>query len=157
MNMKQMIKLTFVMALTCLAAAAQAKNSLQGAWRVTEQTPAGQNAQTNRNPQPGLLIFTGKYYSSMSVNSAQPRPDVPADQAQITPAQALATYGPFTANSGTYEVSGNTLTTHPLVAKNPAAMRGPLTYSFKVDGNTLTLTTTSGANQGAVRKLTRVE
>jgi len=157
MDMKQMIKLSFVMALTCLAAAAQAKNSLQGAWRITEQTPAGQNAQTNHNPQPGLLIFTGKYYSSMSVNSTQPRPEVAADQAKITPAQALATYGPFTANSGTYEVSGNTLTTHPLVAKNPAVMGGTLTFSFKVEGNTLTLTSTSGANQGSVRKLTRVE
>jgi hypothetical protein len=157
MDMKQMIKLSFVMALACLGAAAQMKNSLQGGWRVTEQTPTGQNAQTNRNPQPGLLIFTGKYYSVMLVNSAQPRPDVPADQAQITPAQALATFGPFTANSGTYEVSGNTLTTHPLVAKNPAIMGGTVTYSFKVDGDTLTLTNTSGAGQGAVRKLIRVE
>jgi hypothetical protein len=155
--MKQMIKLSFVMALTCLAAAAQAKNSLQGAWRVTERTPAGQNAQTNRSPQPGLHIFTGKYYSIMSVNSAQPRPDVPADQTKITPAQALATFGPFTANSGTYEVSGNTLTTHPLVAKVPDTMRDTRTYSFKVDGNTLTLTITNGPNQGSVTKLTRVE
>jgi hypothetical protein len=155
--MSQTVKLAFVMALTCLAAAAQSKNSLQGAWRVRERTPAGQNVQTNRIPQPGLIIFTGNYYSVMTITSDQPRPEVATEPTKVTPAQALATFGPFTANSGTYEVSGNTLTTHPLVAKNPAIMRATITYSFKIDGNALTLTATNGLTQGQIIKLTRVE
>jgi hypothetical protein len=67
----------------------------------------------------------------------------------------------FTANSGTYQVSGSTLTTRPLVAKNQEVMVGPAaTREFKIDGKVLTLIQKSAAGQPAsvtTTKLTRVE
>ena len=71
--------------------------------------------------------------------------------------------GPFTANGGTYEVKGNTLTNHPSIAKNPTVMASGATntFSFKMDGKTLTLTSVTNT-QGPVANpttwtLTRVE
>jgi hypothetical protein len=43
--------------------------SLTGTWRITEVKTAGLNPSTNSNPQPGLYIFTGEYFSAMSASS----------------------------------------------------------------------------------------
>jgi hypothetical protein len=59
-------------------------------------------------------------------------------------AEIIATRGPFVAASGTYEVSGNTVTCRALIAKNPNVM-GPgnfSVYTFKIEGDTLTMTDT---------------
>jgi hypothetical protein len=54
-----------------------------------------------------------------------------------------AAWGPFVGEAGTYEVtSDNQITMRPIAAKNPAAM-GPgafITYSYKLDGNTMWVT-----------------
>ena len=53
-------------------------------------------------------------------------------------AGAMDVFGRILANSGTYEVSGSTFTTRPMVAKNPNFMSGgSLTYTFEIDGDTL--------------------
>ena len=139
--------------------------SLEGAWSVSEFVVTGANATTNRSPQPGLFLFTGRHYSIVTVNSTAPRQEVAAaaNPAQLTDAEKLARYEawrPFTANSGTYEVSGTALTTRPLVAKNPNAMGTSTTWELKIEGNTLTLVQRSGANQPASEQritLTRIE
>jgi hypothetical protein len=85
------------------------------------------------------------------------------DTSTATAAELNAVYGPFTANSGTYEVKGGTLTTHPLLAKNPAVMApgAANTYSFKIEGKTLTLTSVTGGRGPVTNpvtfKLTRIE
>ena len=114
-------------------------------------------------PQPSLYLFTGGHYSILSVNSDQPRPDLPQDTSKATAADLNSVWGPLTANSGTYEIKGGTLTTHPMVAKNPAVMASgnAFTTSFKIEGKTLTLTTITGL-RGPVTNpttltLTRVE
>ena len=162
--MKNTVSLVFALALCGGAANAQSKAKLQGAWRVAEVKSTGPNARTNSNPQPGLVLFTGKYYSIMTVNSEQPRPDTPADAAKATGQQLAAVWGPFTANSGAYEISGDTIVVHPQVAKNPQVMRAgsSTTYSFKLDGKTLTVTMIKDVGGAAVAnpttiKLTRVE
>ena len=104
--------------------------SLQGVWRVTEVVVTGANATTNKSPQPGLYIFTKQHYSIVSVGGTAPRKDFGAakDPAQLTDAEKMARYeawDSFTANSGTYKVSATTLTTQPMVAKNPSVMGGP--------------------------------
>ena len=139
--------------------------SLEGAWRVSEVVVTGANASTNRSPQPGLFLFTGRHYSIVTVNGTAPRKETAAaaNPAQLTDAEKLARYEawrPFTANSGTYEVSATTLTTRPLVAKNPNAMGTSTTWERKIEGNTLTLVLRSGANQPASEQritLTRIE
>ena len=140
--------------------------SLQGVWRVSEIVVTGANASTNTSPQPGLYVFTKQHYSIVTVNGTAARKDVsPAkDPARLTDAEKVARYemwNPFTANSGTYEVKGNTLTTHPMAAKNVGAMAGTgQTREFKIEGKTLTLVQKSPAGQPASEtrtKLTRIE
>jgi hypothetical protein len=104
----------------------------------------------------------GNHYSIITVNSTDPRPAV-EDTAKASAAELNTVWGPFTANSGTYEIHGATLTTHPMVAKNPRVMTqgASNTYTFKVEGNTLTLTSVTNT-QGKVAnpttfKLTRIE
>jgi lipocalin-like protein len=148
-----------------LLARAQTAPSLQGAWRVTESVVTGANAETNTNPQPGLFLFTKQHYSIVTVNGTAPRKnfDTARDPAKLTDAEKIARYevwDKFSANSGTYKVSGSTLTTHPLVAKNPAVMGPEITREFKIEGNTLTLVRKSPAGQPAsvtTTRLTRVE
>ena len=93
-------------------------NSLVGAWRVAEMiSPQGER---NANPQPTIYIFTARHYSHVSVTSAAPRPSYAGPD--MTDAQRVAMWEPFTATAGTYEVRPGEFTIRPVVAKNPAAM-----------------------------------
>jgi hypothetical protein len=82
----------------------------------------------------------------MYVDSDQPRTEI-RDLEKATAAELIATWGPFVAASGTYEVSGNTLTMRALISKNPNVMEpGNFSaYTFTIDGNTLTMTDTRNA------------
>ena len=129
-----------------LAAAGVAAQSplptLDGAWRVVEVEVTGPGARTVEAPQPGLLLFAGRYYSYTFVTSDVARPPVPNPPT----AQDLATiWNPFTANAGEYEVSGTTMTRRPFVAKSPEAMApGAFNqYSFQLIADTLWITSTA--------------
>ena len=143
---------------------AASQPTLQGVWRITEATTTGPNASKNSSPQPSLYIFTAKHYSIIRVNGTTPRPDMPQGQQDTaTAAQLLAVWGPLTAQSGTYEVANGKLTTRPLVAKNTFAMASGVfaTASYKLDGNTLTITPernqTGPVANPTTWKLTRIE
>jgi hypothetical protein len=141
-----MAKVSLVLFATALLAAAADSQSnasvLTGAWRLTEMKRTGPNAETLKNP-PGLLIFTGRHWSRMYVDSDQPRTEI-SDLGKATAAEIIATWGPFVAASGTYEVSGNTVTCRAVIAKNPNVMApGNFSvYTFRIEGNTLTMTDT---------------
>ena len=134
--------------------------SLKGVWQVIQVTTTGPTAATISSPQPGLYIFTGKYYSVVVVTGNTPRPDL---SEKPTDAELLAAFSPFRGQSGTYEVSGTTVTLHPIVAKAPNAMHPDslLTYSFKWEGKTLALTgisTQAGPTTNPITvKLSRLE
>jgi hypothetical protein len=53
----------------------------------------------------------------------------------------MATWGPFGANAGTYQVAGGIITMQPSVAKNPQTMTPGrnVTLSYRVNGDTLWL------------------
>jgi Lipocalin-like domain len=160
--------------LSASAAFAQTKSPIEGVWKISEVvTPSSNTAQkdattTNSNPQPGLIIFTRGYYSQVFVRGGEPRAAVAAakDPQNLTDAEKVARYeqwGPFTANSGTYEVKGTMLTIRAIVAKSVEVMTGgtPQELTFKLEGpNTLWLI--PPADQSATRpqvklKLTRLE
>ena len=132
----------FATSLPAITARAQSKAPvLAGAWRLTELKRTGPKAETLKNPS-GLLIFTGKHWSRMYVDSDQPRTEI-RELDKATAAEIIATWGPFVAASGTYEVSGNTLTCRTLIAKNPDVMasgNAAAVYTFRIEGNTLTMT-----------------
>ena len=147
-----------------MMAYSQESSSIEGAWRITETISTGENASSNKTPQPGLFLFTKKHYSVVSVGGTAPRPDLgaPADPAKLTDAEKLARYevwDAFSANAGTYSVSGNTVTLSAMVAKNPAVMARPGTpREFKIEGNTMTLTQKSADGKRETRTvLTRAE
>jgi hypothetical protein len=150
-----------LMVVAALATAQSAPSPLVGAWRVSEYTSTGPNAATNRTPQPGPYLFTEKYFSMVLIAGNNPRPDV--DPAKATDAEIVASWRPFVAQSGTYEVSGTTLTIHLIVAKVTGRMHPDsyATFTFKRDGNTRTIAeigSTSGPKSNpTTTKLTRVE
>ncbi len=169
--MRRTTLIPVALALTSSALSAQSKSSappsIQGVWKIAEVVTTGANASTNSKPQPSLIIFTRRHYSYLSVNSADPRPKFePAkDPNKLTDAEKIARYeqwSPFTANAGTYEIKGTTLTRRPVVAKNETVMTTdpPFAQEFKLAGNTLRLISKSAPGEPASEtrtKLTRVQ
>ena len=124
-------------------AAQSTPGSIQGVWHVVEATITGPGARTlafaNR---PNLTIITAKHYSRVEVQADGPRP-ILADVSKASADELRAAWGPFVSEAGTYELApGGLITMRPIASKNPAVM-GPgifITYAYKLDGDTLTLT-----------------
>ena len=113
--------------------------------------------------QPSMYIFAKTHYSLIYVDSDKPRP-VMEDYSKATQEELLSIFVEnFVANAGTYEVKGDKLTVHPMVAKSPSYMKAGTwsTYSMKISGNTMTLVSESSnfgpIKNGTTYKLTRVE
>ena len=155
-----------------VSAQTSTKQSIEGAWKVAEIVVTGQDAGDVTNPQPGLLIFARKHYSMMWIPGNQPRSLFKADPP--TNEEKIAAYDSFVANSGTYELTGDTLTLHPIVARSPNFMAGDrvATYQVRIEATTLSLTPRStgtstpsangvappsGSTSNTTLKLTRVE
>ena len=117
--------------------------SIQGVWRIVEATIGGPGGRVIAfGERPNLTIITARHYSRVEVQADGPRP-ILADVAKASADELRAAWGPFVSEAGTYEVTpGNLITMRPIASKNPAVM-GPgvfLTYAYKLDGDTLTLT-----------------
>jgi hypothetical protein len=161
------IALYFTVPTAGFAQTSSSAPSLTGVWKIVEVVMTGANAATITNPQPNLVIFTKGHYSHLGVMGEQPRPrfEPAKDPTKLTNAEKIARYeqwSPFIANAGTYEVKGRTLIRRPLVAKNETVMakNSSLEGEFKLEGNTLWVTTKSvpGQPAGETRaKLKRVE
>lgn len=144
--------------------AAQTTQSIQGVWRITEAIVSGPNARTIAfGERPNLTIFTAKHYSRVEVQADGPRP-VLADVSKATADELRAAWGPFVSEAGTYELAaGGVITMRPVAAKNPAVMGAGvfITYAYKLDGNTLSLTQQRNQNGPFTNpftlKLSRVE
>jgi len=119
------------------------RESIQGVWQTVEVALTGPGARTITLPQPppNLAIITARHYSRVEVHSEGPRPML-ADTSQASADQLRSVWGPFVGEAGTYEVAGGVITMRPVAAKNPAAMvpGAFITYSYKLDGNTIWLT-----------------
>jgi hypothetical protein len=133
-----------IAALTSMEVAGQAKpRSLEGVWQAVEVSVTGPGARTIviPEPRPNLVIITARHYSRVEVHSEGPRPML-GDVAKATADELRAAWGPFVAEAGTYELTGNVLTMRPLVAKNPAAMAPGafIAYTVRMEGNTIWVT-----------------
>ena len=137
-------------ALTASSASGQSKSGpLQGVWQAVEVTLPGPTPQTITlpTPPPNLTILTAKHYSRVEDQSEQPRHN-PADISKASADELRSVWEPFVGEAGTYEIAGGTLTMHPIVAKNPAAMKPGAftTWSYRLDGNTIWVTARSNQN-----------
>jgi hypothetical protein len=114
--------------------------SIVGAWITTEWE--GQEGEA----QPGLLIFTDTHYSMMFVPAGKTREEWTGES--MTDADMAAAFSTLVANSGRYTQTGNQVTTEAFVSLNPNYMarwgENHLTYTFRVEGNTLHLTWPEG-------------
>lgn len=133
----------------------------EGVWKITKVvTP---EAVADINPQPGLAIFSGGYFSVTRVTSSvarEPSPP-PKNPAQLTDAEKIARHdewAPFGGAAGTYEIKGDTLVTHNIVAK--AARGMTLTEQAtiqRIDSDTFVATPPPGEpNAGRQTTYTRV-
>jgi len=139
--MKQRVAtLVLLMFSVTVAAQSGARAPLEGVWKLTEIVVTGAGAFSSQSPNPGLFIFTKTHYSVFVVPVKQPR----ALFATETPttAEKVAAFESMAANTGTYDISGSTLTVRPMVAKNPNCSAGGafLTYQFRLERNRLVLT-----------------
>ncbi len=113
---------------------------IAGVWRVTElasRMPGGE-WEVRAGPRLSQYIFATKHYSYMYVPGTAPRPLFAGDPNNPTDAEKAAAYSTLVAATGTYKLSGRTLTLTALVHKNPNEMIGePLTYSIDLQGDSL--------------------
>ena len=131
-------------------AAQSTHESIQGVWQAVQVTLPGPTPQTINivEPRPNLTIVTAKHYSRVQVDSVGPRP-IPVDISRASADELRAAWGPFVGEAGTYEIGvGNVITMHPIVAKNPAAMKSGAftTWSYRIEGNTLWVTARTNLN-----------
>ena len=129
--------------------------ALEGVWKVTKVVKTGDDAGVNTHPQPSLQIFYRGYYSIVRDISSEPRQPSPAAQnpTTLTDEEKLARYAewaPFAASAGTYEVKGDRLITHNIVAKNvrAATITEEATFSFEGDTFVASVKSAPGAPVG---------
>lgn len=158
--MARLLVVLFGMAvLTTAAVSGQTKReSIQGVWQTAEVTVTGPGARTITipEPRPNLLIVSASHYSRVEVQAEGPRP-IPADVTKATADELRAVWGPFVGEAGTYELSSaNRITMRPIAAKNPAAMATGafITYSYKLDRNTISLTAQKDQNGPILNPIT---
>jgi hypothetical protein len=114
----------FISGQAAIAQEGLTSKSLEGVWKVTKVVQAG---VVNNSPQPSLYIFSRGYYSALRVNGSEERKEapVPKDPTHLTDAEKIAFYNewaPYAASAGTYEVKGNTMVNHNVLAKMARAM-----------------------------------
>ncbi len=126
-----------LLALTLVAPCPVLCQNLEGVWKPVEIVvdSGADRGRHTADVQHGLLIFTRNHYSMTFVQGFKARP-IPSDSA--TDEQLGLSFLPFTANAGTYQRKGPTITFSPSVAKNPAVMAGrPFIATVRSKGDTL--------------------
>jgi uncharacterized protein (TIGR02145 family) len=136
--------------------------SLRGVWKVTELSSRTPGADWTRLPlTESLYIFTDKHYSYLFAPGTEPRRPFAADPNRPSDAEKVRAYDSIVAASGTYVVSGPTLTLTALLHKNPSEMVGEsLAYAIELDGDVLRMTIVNPPfSPGRERRttLTRIE
>lgn len=113
-------------------------NELVGVWSLTAVDP-GDGSPVIQPSQPGLYIFADGYYSAVFAPGSDPR--IKSEVSfQPTQDEMVAQYETIIVNTGTYEISGSTVTFRPIIAKSPGFVGGHQMSTFRVEGDTLVLT-----------------
>lgn len=138
---------TFLIAVVVGACASTSKTrsapeTIVGVWNVAElaaRAPGG--AWESRGaPSRSQYIFTSRHYSYLYVRGSAPRKTFNGNPNNPTDAEKVAAYDSIVAASGSYTLSGHSLTLTALLHKNPNEMTGePLHYTIELDGDTLTM------------------
>jgi hypothetical protein len=100
------------------------QGAVEGVWQGTTIVTTGANATTNPKRLPNIQIYTRGHYAFVAQDAGTPRPPRQAPPAVKTPGKptdaekiALADYwAPVGAAAGSYDLSGNMLTQHPIIS-----------------------------------------
>ena len=111
---------------------------LIGAWETTSE------------PYQGLMIYTEKHYCH-GIMSKNRKPF--ADEANPTDAEEAEAYRTITAGSGTYSISGSTLTINEEMNRNPSGVGRPARFEFEIDGDMGTMTRISDGVTLTIRRV----
>lgn len=111
---------------------------IAGVWQVKEITRQGSSAPVTVKSVPSLVIFARSHYSMVWVFGAEDQ-KVFAKRWQPTDAEKIRRFDSLVVNSGTYELEGNTLIAHPVVARIPDFVGGKLVCEYHIEKDTMTL------------------
>jgi hypothetical protein len=118
-------------------ATSEMRGPLEGVWSLVSVDPMDGSAIIDPS-QPGLYIFAASHYSAVYAPGLDERVKSAASFLP-TDAEMLEQYRSIIVNSGTYQIDGSSLTYRPMIAKSPGFVGGRLTGTFSVSGDTLTL------------------
>jgi hypothetical protein len=125
---------------SCQKSREPAKHPIEGVWRIVEIRNVGPEGETvNPAPQPSLYIFTARHYSMIWVPGREPRQGS-AKTWFPTYDEKVKDFETLIVNSGTYDLTDSTLTTHPMVAKTPEYVGGKGVFDYRIVADTLWLT-----------------
>jgi len=123
------------------AAGETSATPVEGAWRLVEFKLGDAPAVVN---PASLYLFTARHYSVTYANTTQRATFATASAP--TDAEKLLAYNTLIANSGTFEIAGDTLITRPVISRNPNFMGGGEDkFLMRTAGDTLWLTNVPGA------------
>jgi hypothetical protein len=142
--MPRYLSVVIVATFIAVSAVARAEVPIAGVWKITElaSREPGAKWEVRAVPRLSQYIFTEQHYSYMYVPGAEPRPLFAGDPNSPTDAEKAKAYSTLVAATGTYTLSGRTLTLNAIVHKNPNEMVGkPLSYTIDLDGEVLRMVT----------------
>jgi len=110
-------------------------SALEGAWTAVHVHAALQDTTWTRDEdRPNMLIFAGGHWASLRISGDGTRAELPEE---ATDEQLLEAWRPFRASGGSYAVSGSTISSTTLIAKNPNGTGDEWDSEFKMDGDKL--------------------
>jgi hypothetical protein len=146
-----------IVLLTASTSFSETKSTIEGVWKLTEWIESG---DTNTHTQPGLFIFTKRYYSVAMVMAPRGELKQPERGRQLSDSEKIERFEYwkwFVGASGTYEFKEMTVVMHPVVTKDAFDMKtGESEIKFQ-DSNTIWLIPAAAKKVGLRMKLTRVE
>jgi hypothetical protein len=113
-------------------------NDIVGVWTVKEAARQGRSAPIADRPFPSVIIFTSNHYSMVWTFGNEPqRPFM--SRWNPTDTEKIDRFDSLVVNAGTYEIEGNTLIAHPVVARIPEFMGGKLICEYHIENDKMTL------------------
>lgn len=135
--MKQLWRIAIlVVGVWLLPSAWAADHKLDGAYKFVSVTFSG-GGYTEAQAK-GFLIVHGKYWANVRATLDRKSWDQKEPEDERTK-KVVAAFQGLTANCGTFEIDGNTVTMLNDVAANPGAIGTSSKWEFKLDGSKLTL------------------
>jgi hypothetical protein len=138
------IYIIFLIILLHVPSAMAQADKLIGVWKLTEVVTTGPDARVISNVQSMISFVNRKHMGILGFLSDKPLPELPQNP---TDAQLVATLNSFWARADTYEVNGDTVTLHNIVAKDPNIKPEDIfIVRYKFEADTLIMTVMGDKN-----------